>query len=110
MRTLIVALALAVVFAAPVAADDLGELLAPDAGLYAQTIGTHSRGVEGIAKELGSPKWLGERRVWGDVLKPFNSPGLGLSIDAHPGGPACAGVGYQRGWLGYIGVHAAISW
>lgn len=88
-------------------AQDWLSVVTPDAGLYAQTIGADSRGVEGVSFILGT---VAEHRGWLDVLKPLDRVGVGLSADLRPGGPLCLGGGYQAdaGWIGYVGVH--VGW
>jgi hypothetical protein len=88
-------------------AEDWLSVVTPDAGLYAQTIGADSRGVEGVSFVLGQ---VAGHRGWLDVLKPLDRVGVGVSADLRPGGLLCLGGGYQAdtGWLGYVGVH--IGW
>lgn len=91
----------------------LGDIT-PDAGLYAQTIDADSsRGVEGLSWEITTLdklpllEWAGPRRLWGDLLKPFDRLGVAGSVDIKPRSAACFGGGYQPDydWILYVGVH-----
>jgi len=98
MRTIIVLAAL--LLAAPLAADDLGALLDPDAALIAQEWG---------GAQLTAVSWqvaeAGGHRLWADLLQPMSRWGVGLSIDLVPGRAVCFGGGYQRKPLVYVGGH-----
>lgn len=112
MRTLIVVFATLLLLAAPVVAEEtviyqtaapnpenLADVLTPDAALYARTL-NGSGAVEGISWRIAHYR---EARGWVDVLRPLDTPGVGLSADW--GRAVCIGGGYQRGWIGYVGAH-----
>jgi len=101
---------LLLIAAAPVVADWSDDLV-PDAGLYAQTVlsteTAASVGIEGLSWEVGA---VSGRRLWADLIKPLDAPGLAASVDLTPGRSYCAGVGYQhtRGAVLFVGAH--LTW
>jgi len=113
MRRYVIAAAVLLLSVAPSSAGDFWDQLVPDAGLYAQTLSERSHGVEAVSWELVTSDrvpllaWTGARRLWADVLKPIDRPGLALSVDITPQNAACFGGGYQgdSGWLVFVGVH-----
>lgn len=103
-------LTMAVIVAAllllPMAAcADWTEQLLPDAAALGISI-NRGDSLEALCWDLGPLRPLGERRVWVDIYRPLNTPGLGGSIDLTGGEPAFLGGAYVRGsWHALVGAH-----
>ena len=104
MRTIIVVAAL-LLLAAPLAAADFWAEFDPDAAIVAEPVGVDRDSLFGASKIIDEAACLAHRRVWGDLFQPLDDLGAGLSVDIVPGKAACAGVGWQREWFGYVGGH-----
>lgn len=100
-HALMIALALALLAAAPAAAQGLtfGDL-EPDAALLAQTGAGET--IDGAAWSVAT---VYGHRAWVDLIDVREDWGIGASADLSPGGAACAGVGYRGGVIVYYGLH-----
>ena len=61
-----------------------------------------------VSWDLGRPAVLGRRRMWLDLYRPTQAPGLGASIDINAGRPGFVGIGYIEGWHILVGAHIEV--
>lgn len=62
-----------------------------------------------VSWDLGRPDVLGRRRIWLDLYRPTQAPGLGGSIDISAGRPGFVGIGYIEGWHVLVGAHVEVK-
>jgi len=97
-----VLLVAAVAIAPAQAADDIGQVMLPDAGLIAKS--ADGVAYEGMSWQITTAL---DRAIWADLIQPTDRWGVGVSADITPRTPACLGVGYhpREQWLMYVGAH-----